>query len=67
MTRKKCRKLIMAAGAQKRDVEEYMDNLLPECGSYERLFISTVTYAVLAAAEEMNNKQQAECYARCCV
>lgn len=67
MTRKKCRKLLMSAGVTKREADEYMDNLLPECGSYERVFISTVIYAVFATLDEMNTKTQQSCYARCCL
>lgn len=65
MTRKKCRKLIMSSGAQKREVDEYMDNLLPELGSYERVFVSTVIYALVEALGEAYVDVQTECGVRC--
>lgn len=56
MTRKKCRKLLMSANVTKREAEEYMDNILPECGSYERLYISTSIYCILKNEEERNTR-----------
>lgn len=67
MTRKKCRKLLMSANVTKREAEEYMDNILPECGSYERLYISTSIYCILKNEEERNTRTQQSCYARCCL
>lgn len=67
MTRKRCRKLLMSANVTKREAEEYMDNLLPECGSYESLFVSTLMYCFLKIEEELNTRTQQSCYARCCL
>ena len=67
MTRKKCRKLLMSANVTKREVEEYMDNLLPECGSYESLWMHTLIYCLIKVEEERNRRTQAVCYARCCL
>lgn len=67
MTRKKCRKLLMSANVTKREADEYMDNLLPECGSYENLYISTLMYCFLKNEEEWNTRTQRSCYARCCL
>lgn len=65
MTRKKCRKLLMSANVTKREAEEYMDNLLPECGSYENLYMSTIVWCLLEAEKKLNSKTQEHCYARC--
>lgn len=67
MTRKRCRKMLMSTGAQKRDVDEYMDNMLPECRSYEEIIVSTLAYAVMETMKEANDETQKTCYARCCL
>ena len=67
MTRKKCRKLLMSANVTKREADEYMDNLLPECGSYENLYMSTLMYCFLKIEEERNTRTQQSFYARCCL
>lgn len=64
MTRKKCRKLIMAAGVQRNEVNEYLDNLLPELGSYNKIFINTVQTALSMALEEAYTKSLDSCYVR---
>lgn len=67
MTRKRCVKLLMSRGAQKREVEEYVDALLPELGSYGDIIVGTLISAVIGAMEEGNKETQQSCYARCCL
>lgn len=67
MTRKRCVKLLMSSGAQKREVEEYVDALLPELGSYGNIIVGTLISAFIDAMEEGNKEIQEHCYARCCL
>lgn len=67
MTRKKCRKLIMGAGVQRNEVNEYLDNLLPEFGSYDRILVNTVETALRMAFEEAYTKSLDSCVVRSCL
>ena len=56
----------MSAGVTKREADTYMDNLLTECGSYERVYMSTMFYFLIKCMEALNAKTQKECIGRCC-
>lgn len=66
MTRKKLIKCLMAMPNTKRKAEEFINEFLPICGSYEKVFEVAVFIVLLDACNKKIRGMQAECYARCC-
>ena len=66
MTRKKLMKCLMAMPNTKRKAEEFINEFLPICGSYEEVLGVAVLIVLADACNKKFSGIQAECDARCC-